>query len=80
MYLSQLKDKIFIGIIGGIGGILASAATSIPIYNKYISHDNRHDEMINKIAEFDKRLTKIEDGFGLSYLKENYTFGVIYKL
>jgi len=50
-----MNNQVFIGI----GGILASA-TSISIYNNYISHVNRHDEMINKIDGFDNRLTKIE--------------------
>ena len=51
-----MKDKIFIGIIGGISII----ATSIPIYNYYILPIIRHKEMLNKIDDFDKRLKKLE--------------------
>ena len=51
-----MKEKIFIGIIGGV---LASA-TSIPMYNYYILPVIRHNEIVNKIDGFDKRLTKIE--------------------
>ena len=58
-----MKDKIFIGIIGGISII----ASSIPIYNYYIipaiRHKemmDRHKEMMDKIYGFDKRLKKLE--------------------
>ena len=51
-----MKDKIFIGIIGGISII----ATGIPIYNYYILPVIRHKDMMNKIDGFDKRLKKIE--------------------
>jgi hypothetical protein len=65
-----MKDKIFIGIIGGISII----ASSIPIYNYYIipairhkemmdRHKemmDRHKEMVDKIYGFDKRLKKLE--------------------
>ena len=51
-----MKDKIFIGIIGGISII----ATSIPIYNYYILPVIRHKEMLDKIDGFDKRLKKLE--------------------
>jgi hypothetical protein len=46
-----MKDKIFIGIIGGISII----ATSIPIYNYYILPVIRHKEILDKIDGFDKR-------------------------
>jgi uncharacterized protein YcaQ len=39
--------------------VLASA-TSIPMYNYYILPVIRHNEIVNKIDGFDKRLTKIE--------------------
>jgi hypothetical protein len=51
-----MKDKLFIGIIGGISII----ATSIPIYNYYILPVIRHKEMMDKIDGFDKRLKKLE--------------------
>ena len=58
-----MKDKFFIGIIGGISII----ASSIPIYNYYIipaiRHKemmDRHKEMMDKIYGFDKRLKKLE--------------------
>ena len=58
-----MKDKIVIGIIGGITII----ASIIPIYNYYIipaiRHKemmDRHKEMIDKIYGFDKRLEKLE--------------------
>jgi hypothetical protein len=44
-----MKDKIFIGIIGGI-----------PMYNYYILPVIRHKEMLDKIDGFDKRLKKLE--------------------
>jgi hypothetical protein len=51
-----MKDKCFIGIIGGILII----ATGIPIYNNYILPVIRHKEMMDKIDGFDKRLKKLE--------------------
>ena len=51
-----MKDKMFIGIIGGISII----ASSVPIYNYYILPVIRHKEMIDKIDGFDKRLKKLE--------------------
>jgi hypothetical protein len=51
-----MKEKMFIGIIGGISII----ATSIPIYNYYIIPIIRHKEMMDKIDSFDKRLKKLE--------------------
>jgi hypothetical protein len=51
-----MKEKMFIGIIGGMSII----ATSIPIYNYYILPVIRHKEMMDKIDGFDKRLKKIE--------------------
>ena len=51
-----MKDKIFIGIIGGISII----ATGIPIYNYYLLPVIRHKEMMDKIDGFDKRLKKLE--------------------
>ena len=51
-----MKEKMFIGIIGGISII----ATSIPIYNYYLLPVIRHKEMMDKIDSFDKRLKKLE--------------------
>jgi hypothetical protein len=51
-----MKDKIFIGIIGGI----LATGTGIPLYNYYILPVIRHKEMMDKIDGFDKRLKKIE--------------------
>ena len=51
-----MKEKMFIGIIGGISII----ATSIPIYNYYIIPIIRHKEMMDKIDSFDKRLKNLE--------------------
>jgi hypothetical protein len=51
-----MKKKMFIGIIGGISII----ATSILIYNYYLIPVFRHNEMMSKIDEIDKRLKKIE--------------------
>jgi hypothetical protein len=51
-----MKEKMFIGIIGGISIV----ATSIPIYNNYILPVVRHKEMMDKIDGFDKRLKKLE--------------------
>jgi len=51
-----MKDKVFIGIIGGISIIVSG----IPIYNYYILPVIRHKEMMDKIDGFDKRLKKLE--------------------
>ena len=51
-----MKDKIFIGVIGGISII----ATSIPLYNYYLLPVIRHKEIMDKIDDFDKRLKKLE--------------------
>lgn len=51
-----MKEKIFIGILGGISIL----ATSIPIYNYYILHVIRDKEMMDKIDKFDERLKKLE--------------------
>jgi hypothetical protein len=51
-----MKEKMFIGIIGGISII----ATSVPIYNYYVLPVIRHKEMMDKIDSFDKRLKKLE--------------------
>jgi len=51
-----MKEKLFIGIIGGMSIIV----TSIPIYNYYILPVIRHKEMMDKIDGFDKRLKKLE--------------------
>lgn len=61
-YNYQMKEKLFIGIIAGIGGI--SMACGIQsIYNFYILPVIRHKEMMDKkIDGFDKRLKKIEKG------------------
>ena len=54
-----MKDKIFIGIIAGISGI--SMASGIQtIYNYYILPVIRHQEVMDKIDGFDKRLKKFE--------------------
>jgi hypothetical protein len=55
-----MKDKFFIGIIGGI----LATGTSIPLYNYYILPVIRHNEMMDKIDGFDKRLKKIEKCVG----------------
>jgi hypothetical protein len=51
-----MKEKIIIGLFGGISII----ATSIPIYNYYVLPVIRHKEMLDKIDTFDKRLKKLE--------------------
>ena len=51
-----MKEKMLIGIFGGISII----ATSIPIYNYYLLPVIRHKEMMEEIDTFDKRLTKLE--------------------
>ena len=54
-----MKDKMFIGIIAGIGGI-SMASGMQTIYNYYILPVIRHQEVMDKIDGFDKRLKKIE--------------------
>ena len=55
-----MKDKMFIGIIAGIGGI--SMACSIQtIYNFYVLPVIRHREVMDKIDGFDNRLKKVEN-------------------
>jgi hypothetical protein len=51
-----MKEKMFLGIIGGISII----ATGVPIYNYYILPVIRHKELMDKIDSFDERLKKIE--------------------
>lgn len=51
-----MKEKLLVSIIGGI----IIAATSIPIYNYYFLPVIRHNEMMNKMDNFDKRLKKLE--------------------
>lgn len=51
-----MKEKMFIGIIGGISII----TSSIPIYNYYILPVIRHKEMMDKIDGFDKRIKQLE--------------------
>ena len=54
-----MKDKMLLGIIAGIGGI--SMASGIQtVYNYYILPVIRHQEVMDKIDGFDKRLEKIE--------------------
>jgi len=50
-YNYQMKENMFIGIIGGI-----TIVASIPIYNYYVLPVIRHKEMMDKINGFDKRL------------------------
>jgi len=54
--LYNMKDKYLFSIIGTFSII----ATSIPIYNYYLIPVFRHNEMMSKIDEIDKRLKKIE--------------------
>ena len=55
-----MKDRMFIGIIGTIGGI--SMACSIQtIYNFYVLPVIRHKEVMDKIDGFDNRLKKVEN-------------------
>jgi len=54
-----MKDKIFIGIIGGIGGI-SMACGILSTYNHYILPVIRHKEVIDKMYGFDKRLENLE--------------------
>jgi hypothetical protein len=51
-----MKEKIFIGMIGGI----VLVASGIPIYNYYVLPVIRHKEMMDKFDGFDKRLKKLE--------------------
>jgi hypothetical protein len=55
-----MKDKMFIGIIGSIGGI--SMACSIQsVYNNYVLPVIRHREVMDKIDGFDNRLKTVEN-------------------
>ena len=54
-----MKDKMFFGIIAGIGGI-SMACGMQTIYNYYILPVIRHKEVIDKLDGFDKRLKKLE--------------------
>lgn len=56
VYNYHMKEKMFLGIIGGISII----ATGVPIYNYYILPIIRHKELMDKIDSFDERLKKIE--------------------
>lgn len=51
-----MKEKMIIGIFGGISII----ATSIPLYNYYVLPVIRHKELMDKIDGFDNRLKKLE--------------------
>jgi hypothetical protein len=51
-----MNERMFVGIMVGI----VSFGTSIPLYNYYVLPVIRHNEMINKIDSFDKRLKKLE--------------------
>jgi hypothetical protein len=54
-----MKDKLFFGIVGTIGGI--SMASGIQtIYNYYILPVIRHREVMDKIDGFDRRLKTVE--------------------
>ena len=54
-----MKDKLFFGIVGTIGGI--SMASGIQtIYNYYILPVIRHREVMDKIDGFDTRLKTVE--------------------
>ncbi len=61
-----MKDKMFFGIIAGIGGISMACGIQTT-YNYYIlpviRHRevmDKHKEVMDKIDGFDKRLKKIE--------------------
>ena len=54
-----MKEKMFFGIIGSIGGI-SMACGILSTYNYYILPVIRHREMIDKIDGFDKRLQNLE--------------------
>ena len=47
-----MKEKMMIGIIGGLSIIVIS----FPLYNNYVSPVIRHKEVMNKFEEVDKRL------------------------
>ena len=49
-----MKEKIFIGSLGGISIVV----TSIPIYNYYILPVISDKELMDKIDKFDERLKK----------------------
>ncbi len=51
-----MKEKMLIGIIGGVS--MACGIQSI--YSNYILPFIRHKEVIDKIDGFDKRLKKLE--------------------
>ena len=51
-----MKETFYLGIIGGISILVASA----PIYNYYVLPAIRHKEMMDKIDSFDTRLKKLE--------------------
>lgn len=54
-----MKDKLFFGIVGTIGGI-SMACGILSTYNYYILPVIRHKEVIDKIEGFDKRLKIVE--------------------
>ena len=54
-----MKEKIFIGIMGGIWGI-STACGIQTIYSFYILPVIRNKETMDKIDGIDKRLKKIE--------------------
>lgn len=54
-----MKDKMFFGIIAGIGGI-SMACGMQTIYNYYILPVIRHKEVIDKLDGFDKRIKNLE--------------------
>ena len=58
-YNYQMKDKMFLGIIAGIGGI-SMASGMQTLYNYYVLPVIRHREVIDKIDGFDDRLKKLE--------------------
>ena len=55
-----MKDKLFFGIVGTIGGI-SMASGMQTIYNYYILPVIRHKEVMDKIDGFDNRLKKVEN-------------------
>ena len=55
-----MKEKILVGIIGGIGGISMACGIQT-IYHNYILPVIRDKETIDKIDGFDKRLKKLEN-------------------
>ena len=54
-----MKDKMFFGIIAGIGGISLACGMQT-IYNYYILPVIRHKEVIDKLDGFDKRIKNLE--------------------